>query len=62
MSKICNNAYPVSSANIRTVVETVRALNPDAQILLIGATNPVPLLPSWSNYFSKLNRFQKQLK
>ena len=26
MSKICNNAYPVSSANIRTVVETVRAL------------------------------------
>ena len=61
MSKICNNAYPVSSANIRTVVETVRALNPDAQILLIGATNPVPLLPSWSNYFSKLNKFQKQL-
>lgn len=61
MSKICNDAYPVSSANIRTVVETVRALNPDAQILLIGATNPVPLLPSWSNYFSKLNRFQKQL-
>lgn len=61
MSKICNDAYPVSSANIRTVVETVRALNPDAQILLIGATNPVPLLPSWSNYFSKLNKFQKQL-
>ena len=26
-----------------------------------GATNPFPLLPSWSNYFSKLNKFQKQL-
>ena len=61
MSKICTNAYPVSTANIRSVVETVRALNPDAQILLIGATNPVPLLPSWSNYFNKLNKFQKQL-
>lgn len=61
MNKICNDAYPVSTANIRTVVETVRAMNPDAQILLIGATNPVPLLPSWSNYFNKLNKFQKQL-
>ena len=61
MSKICTDAYPVSTANIRSVVETVRALNPDAQILLIGATNPVPLLPSWSNYFNKLNKFQKQL-
>ena len=46
MSKICNDAYPVSSANIRTVVETVRALNPDAQILLIGATNPFPCCPA----------------
>ena len=61
MNKICTDAYPVSTANIRSVVETVRALNPDAQILLIGATNPVPLLPSWSNYFNKLNKFQKQL-
>lgn len=61
MNEICSDAYPVSSANIRTVVETVRELNPDAQILLIGATNPVPLLPSWSNYFNKLNKFQKQL-
>lgn len=61
MNKICNDAYPVSTANIRTVVETVRALNPDAQILLIGATNPVPLLPSWSNYFNKLNKYEKQL-
>lgn len=61
MNQICTDAYPVSSANIRTVVETVRALNPDAQILLIGATNPVPLLPSWSSYFNKLNKYQKQL-
>ena len=23
--------------------------------------SPVPLLPSWSNYFSKLNNYEKQL-
>lgn len=61
MNQICTDAYPTATANIRTVVETVRNLNPDAQILLIGATNPVPLLPSWSSYFNKLNKFQKQL-
>lgn len=61
MSKICEDAYPESSSNLRQIVETVKELNPDAQILIIGATNPVPLLPSWSNYFSKLNSYEKQL-
>jgi len=61
MNKICENAYPESSSNLRQIVATVRELNPDAQILIIGATNPVPLLPSWSNYFSKLNNYEKQL-
>ena len=61
MNKICENAYPESSSNLRQIVATIKELNPDAQILIIGATNPVPLLPSWSNYFSKLNKFQKQL-
>ena len=41
--------------------EDIKELNPDAQILIIGATNPVPLLPSWSEYFSKLNNYEKQL-
>ena len=61
MNKICENAYPESSSNLRQIVATVKELNPDAQILIIGATNPVPLLPSWSNYFSKLNNYEKQL-
>ena len=46
MNKICENAYPESSSNLRQIVATVKELNPDAQILIIGATNPVPLLPS----------------
>ena len=61
MNKICENAYPESSSNLRQIVATVKELNPDAQILIIGATNPVPLLPSWSDYFSKLNNYEKQL-
>ncbi len=61
MSKICEDAYPESTSNLRQIVETVKELNPDAQILIIGATNPVPLLPSWSNYFNKLNSYEKQL-
>ena len=61
MNKICENAYPESSSNLRQIVAAVKELNPDAQILIIGATNPVPLLPSWSNYFSKLNNYEKQL-
>ena len=61
MSKICEDAYPESTNKLRQIVETVKELNPDAQILIIGATNPVPLLPSWSNYFNKLNSYEKQL-
>lgn len=61
MGKICENAYPESTENLRQIVDTVKTLNPDAQILIIGATNPVPLLPSWSNYFNKLNTYEQQL-
>ena len=45
----------------RQIIENIQALNPDAQILIVGATNPVPLLSSWTNYFNKLNKYEKQL-
>lgn len=61
MDKICEDAYPESTNNLRQIVDTIHTMNPDAQILIIGATNPVPLLPSWSNYFNKLNNYEKQL-
>ena len=48
-----------TDAYAKVVCDMVNEYKPE--VLLIGATNPVPLLPSWSNYFSKLNRFQKQL-
>ena len=61
MSKICDETYPKTTAALISIVQEIRNLNPDAQIILVGYTNPVPLLPSWSNYFNKLNKFQKQL-
>lgn len=61
MAKICNEAYPVTTANLETIVQTIRELNPDAQILLVGYTNPVPLISCWSKFFSKMNRYEKKL-
>ena len=61
MAKICNEAYPVTTANLETIVQTIRELNPDAQILLVGYTNPVPLISCWSKIFSKMNRYEKKL-
>jgi len=61
MNKICENAYPESSSNLRQIVATVKELNPDAQILIIGATNPVPLLPEWTQLFRRLNALSKSL-
>lgn len=61
MDEICENAYPESTSNLRQIIENIQALNPDAQILIVGATNPVPLLSSWTNYFNKLNKYEKQL-
>ena len=61
MAKICNEAYPVTTANLETIVQTIRELNPDAQILLVGYTNPVPLISCWSKFFNKMNRYEKKL-
>lgn len=61
MDEICEAAYPESAENLRKIVEAVKTLNPDAQILIVGATNPVPLLSSWRNYFNNLNNYEKQL-
>ena len=43
------------------VVAELRALNPDAQIILLGYTNPVPLLPEWTQLFRRLNALSKNL-
>ena len=61
MSKICDETYPKTTAALISIVQEIRKLNPDAQIILIGYTNPVPLIPCWRSYFSKLNKFEKQI-
>ena len=61
MDEICNQAYTNVTASLPQIVASIRALNPDAKIVLLGYTNPVPLLPAWNRYFSKLNRFAKDL-
>ena len=61
MDEICDQAYTNVAASLPQIVAGIRALNPDAKIVLLGYTNPVPLLPAWNRYFSKLNRFAKDL-
>lgn len=61
MSKICDRIYPQTTAALISVVQEIRKLNPDCQILLMGYTDPVPFIPCWHNYFKKLNKFEKQL-
>ena len=58
MAKICDRIYPQTTS---AVVQEIRKLNPDVQILLMGYTDPVPFIPCWHNYFRKLNKFEKQL-
>ncbi len=61
MSKICDETYPKTTAALISCIQEIRNLNPDAQIILLGYTNPVPLIPCWRSYFNKLNKFEKQI-
>lgn len=61
MDEICNEAAENVTTNLPQIVAAIRALNPDAKIVLLGYTNPVPLLPAWNSYFKTLNTFAKNL-
>ena len=58
---ICEQAYQDAAVNMPQVVAQLRALNPDAQIILVGYTNPVPVLPEWTQLFRRLNSLAKDL-
>ncbi len=58
---ICEQAYQDAAVNMPQVVAELRALNPDAQIILVGYTNPVPVLPEWTQLFRRLNALSKSL-
>ena len=36
-------------------MKDLRELNPEAQIMILSYNNPVPLMPSWSRHFRRLN-------
>ena len=43
------------------IPQELRALNPDAQIILVGYYNPLPFLPTYGRHFRLLNRSVKAL-
>ena len=60
-AQVCNTAYDNMETYLPQIIDAIRALNPDAQILLLGCYNPVPLLWTWSNFFNRYNRFVRNL-
>ena len=61
MDEICASTYSDTTAQLERVVKDIRALNPDAQIVLLSYNNPVPLLPAWGSHFRRLNNYAKKL-
>ena len=61
MGQICSQTYAQTTADLERIVKDIRELNPDCQIMIMGYNNPVPLMPSWSSHFRKLNNFAKNL-
>ncbi len=61
MQEICEQAAAEYAANLKQVVASIRAVNPDAQIILVGCYNPVFMLPTWAKYFNSLCSYEKQL-
>lgn len=61
MKLTCEQGYATVVLYLPQVVQAIRELSPDAQILLIGYNNPVPLLATWSKHFNRLNSYAKQL-
>ena len=65
IAEICAQSQASTLANIEALLQELKALNPDAQIVLVGYYNPVPLLPAPANPFVKhfrtLNRSVQKL-
>ncbi len=61
MDEICISTYNETTKQLERVVKDIRALNPDAQVILLGYNNPVPLMPAWASHFRRLNNYAKRL-
>lgn len=61
MEEICDQTRGQTVANVEQILQEMRALNPDAQIILVGYYNPLPFLPTYGRHFRLLNRSVKAL-
>lgn len=65
VADICAQSQATTLANLEALLQELKALNPNAQIVLVGYYNPVPLLPAPANPFVKhfrtLNRSVQKL-
>lgn len=61
MEEICDQTRDQTVANVEQILQELRALNPDAQIILVGYYNPLPFLPAYGRHFRLLNRSVKAL-
>ena len=65
IAELCSQSRTSTLANIEATVQELQALNPNAQIILLGYYNPVPLMPTLINpfvdHFRTLNRALQQL-
>lgn len=55
MNQICTSTYADTVTQLERVMKDLRELNPEAQIMILSYNNPVPLMPSWSRHFRRLN-------
>ena len=55
MGQICTSTYADTVTQLERVMKDLRELNPEAQILVLSYNNPVPLMPSGSRHFRRLN-------
>ena len=55
------NGLTATQTNLPQILDTIRELNPDAPILLLGYANPLPLAPTFVRYFDEMNEFAAQL-
>lgn len=53
VADICAQSQATTLANIEALLQELKALNPNAQIVLVGYYNPLPLLPALANPFVK---------
>lgn len=53
VADICAQSQATTLANIEALLQELKALNPNAQIVLVGYYNPLPLLPAPANPFVK---------